>query len=818
VGLWRTPSVWTRRRVRGIEIVVLTLFIVMAFSTAGAARPLTARRSPAHPLAFGRGATRPPAARSATVNPLTFVDPFVGSGGQQPLYDTGYGFASPSADMPFGMVQWGPDTTSGHIGGYVAGDVAIKGFSLTHLEGVGCPTGLDMPFMPTLASLSNTSSPTVDPAPFAHHDEQASPGFYSVRLGTGIKVALTVTTRTGFARLTYPRSAAASLVLNAGADTGHSRRSTIAVYPGARTMVASSTDNGFCNPTGDLYTIYIAVQFDKPIVADGVYPATPQQPAHAFVTFDTRSDRVVQARVGVSYVSARNALLNLHTESPTWDFAAVRAAAQSAWRAKLGRVEIHGGASHDKRTFYSALYHTLLHPNIFSDVDGSYVGFDGRTRSTLMRGGVDGTLPAHYTSFSGWDVYRSEIPLLALLAPAETSAMMQSLVDDAKTTGALPRWVLAGHDTGIMVGDPASLEIAGAYALGARQFDTGAALAAMVRDATDPTLHPSNNWTRSGLSEYLRYGYIPTDDSWVWGTAATTLEYAAADFALGRFAAALGRPRLAATFTRQSEGWRALFNPRTGFIQPRDGHGAFAAPFDPSSGTGFVEGNAAQYTWNAVHDMPTLIQDLGGAPTAAQRLDLFFAHLNAGPATSYAYLGNEPSEGAPWAYDYLGRPWRTQAIVRRVTAALYKPTPGGLPGNDDLGQLSSWYVFAALGLYPASPGAPYLVLGSPLFPAATLHLSGRDVTITGAGAGPASPYVQSLKVNGASWTKPWLPAAMLLHGASLRYVLGARPNKAWGSVSADAPPSYTSRPPVHPAAPATPMPAPPTPTEVVNNG
>lgn len=759
------------------------------------------------------------AARSVVADPLAFVNPFVGSGGQQPLYDTGYGFASPSADVPFGMVQWGPDTTSNSMSGYSAGDQAIKGFSLTHTEGVGCPTGLDMPFMPTLAPLSKASPYTVAAASFAPHDEQASPGFYGVRLGTGIKAELTVTTRSGFARLTYPRSAAASLVLNTGADTGSSRLSTLAVYPGARTMVASATDNGFCNRTGDLYTIYIAVRFDRQIVAYGVHAARPGNPARAFVTFDTRNNQVVQARVGVSYVSARNALLNLRAESPTWDFEAVRAAARSAWRTMLGRVEIHGGAPLDKQTFYSALYHTLLHPNVWSDVDGSYVGFDGLIHSTLGHGKAGGVPPVHYTNFSGWDVYRSEIPLLALLAPSETSAMMQSLVDDAKSTGSLPRWVLANHDVGTMVGDPASLEIAGAYALGATRFDTKAALTAMAANATNPRLHPYNIWTRPGLSEYLHYGYIPIGDSWVWGTAATTLEYATADFALARFAAALDQPGLAATFTRQSQGWRALFNPRTGYVQPCDAAGSFASPFDPASDTGFVEGSAAQYTWNAVHDMPTLIQDLGGAATAAQRLDHFFTHLNAGPDASYAYLGNEPDAVAPWEYDYLGQPWRTQAVVRDVRATLYKPTPAGLPGNDDLGQLSSWYVFAALGFYPASPGAPYLVLGSPLFPSVTLHLSGGDVVISGAGARPTSPYVQSLKVNGVQWTKPWLPASVLLHGASLQYVLGARPNEAWGSAEAAAPPSYTSPPPPRPATSSRPAtPALPMPTATVNAG
>jgi predicted alpha-1,2-mannosidase len=276
----------------------------------------------------------------------------------------------------------------------------------------------------------------------------------------------------------------------------------------------------------------------------------------------------------------------------------------------------------------------------------------------------------------------------------------------------------------------------------------------------------------------------------VWGSAATTLEYAVADFAIARFAAALGESAVAETFLARSASWKHLFNPETGHLQPRLSTGAFTAAFDPASGEGYVEGNGAQYTWMVPHDLAGLIAGLGGMAAARGRLDRFFAELNAGPAAPHAFLGNEPCAHTPWIYAWLGQPHRTQEIARQAIRTLFDASPGGYPGNDDVGQMSAWYVFAALGLYPAIPGTDVLVLGSPLFPRVTLRLPGKTITIVGRNAAPERPYVQRLTVDGAEHTRPWIRFGEIRDGARLVFHLASRPSLGWGSSPEDAPPSF----------------------------
>jgi len=759
-------------------------------------------------------------------DPVSYVDPFIGTGEQQPAYAAGGAHAFPGADVPFGMVQWSPDTTTDRNGSYTFGDPAIVGFSLTHLHGVGCPIQQDIPFMPTRAP------PLVSPAadrrayatPYTHADERATPGYYSVRLGSGIRVELTATTRTGFGRFSYPAATDATMVINAGGSIAGDAAAGVRIDPASGTVTGSATSGGFCSQSRRVYTprnsytVYFAARFDRPFARYGTWSGPALVPgatatagvgarSGAYLTFDTRRNPVVRVKVGVSYVGVQGALANLRAESAGWDFAAARAAARARWAGMLGRVRAQGGAVADRRTFYTALYHVLLHPNVFGDAGGRYRGFDRRVHTAVY--GSARTPYTQYANYSGWDIYRAEVPLLALLAPRETGDMMQSLVSDAQQSGGgtLPRWSLANIDTGVMVGDPADPIIAGAYAFGATHFDTGAALDAMVAGATRSGSRPDGAAARPGLAEYLRLGWVPYHDGKLWGPAATTLEYTSADFALSRFAAALGRPAVSAAFQRRSENWRRLFNPATGYIQPRWADGRFVAPFDPSSEEGFVEGSAAQYLWMAPYDLRGLADALGGRVEAARRLDTFFAAVDAGRAARYAYFGNEPSQETPWEYDAFGQPWRAQETVRRIMRALYRSTPDGIPGNDDLGQLSAWYVWAALGVYPEIPGAPVLTLNSPLFPRVTLRLAGGDVTIDGQGAADGAPYVQSLLVDGRPYDRPWLPLSLLAHGARLRFALGPRPNKAWGSDPSAAPPSFGPAPRPTPTTPLTASPA-----------
>jgi predicted alpha-1,2-mannosidase len=432
-------------------------------------------------------------------------------------------------------------------------------------------------------------------------------------------------------------------------------------------------------------------------------------------------------------------------------------------------------------------------------VSGAYVGLDGKV--------AQGSGRARYADYSGWDIYRSWTPLAALVAPDETADMMATLVAGEAECGALPRWALESTDTGIMVGDPADVILASGYAfLGPGRFDAAAALAAMVKGATLPTASCNGYTNRKGLADYLAKGYCPIDGAGAPdGPTATTLEYTVADFAISRLAAALGDTANASTFGARGQNWKNVFDPSlpglgvTGFMAPRLSQDQGGAPafqaIDPTSGYGFVEGNAAQYTFCVPHDMPGLVTALGGDAAAVARLDAFFAQVNAGVSLPYHYQGNEPGFSIPWAYPFAGAPWRTQDVVRRILTQAFGPGPSGLPGNDDLGAMSSWQAWAMLGLYPAVPGVAGFVVGSPTFPKVTITLGGdptatsHRIVITAEGAAPAAPFVQSLSIGGTPSTSTWIPWETLSSGGTLDFKLGSSPS-TWGGGAGDRPPAF----------------------------
>ena len=514
--------------------------------------------------------------------------------------------------------------------------------------------------------------------------------------------------------------------------------------------------------------------------------------------------QTVQMQVAISYVSEANAWANLQAEqgSPNVNFSGVQQATRASWTKLLSKIQVSGGTTDDLTSFYTALYHGLLDPNVFSDANGQYLGFDGTVHT------VSGGQQLQYANFSGWDVYRSEIQLLSLVAPTETGDMMQSLVNDAAQGGWLPKWPLADDYTGVMNGDAADAMIADAYAFGVRNFDVPQALAEMVKGASVvPTASQlGHGWyeERPQLADYLKLGYTPnveqTSLSPVDNGASQTVEYALDDFGISQMAQALGQGSTAAEFAKRAQNWENLFNPATGYLQPRGGSGDFPVgnPLTVGYGSfgqsGYQEGNAAQYGFAAPQNLGALVNLMGGPAKATARLNTLFTQLNAGPNEPYYWAGNEIDLNAPWAYDYAGAPYRTQSVVRQITSTLYSATPGGEPGNDDLGAMSSWLVWADLGLYPQTAGAPVLVTGSPLFTHAVVHLpSGAALNIRGDGAGDNQPYVTSLAVNGTPTQKPWVPVSSLLaNGGSLAFTLSPSPDQAWGSAPADAPPSYST--------------------------
>jgi predicted alpha-1,2-mannosidase len=734
-------------------------------------------------------------------NLLVYANPFCGTTHDGGLY--------PGATAPFGMIQWSPDSGKHPtLAGYNYRDSSIDGFSLDHLSGGGSWYGGNFVFMPITADglagapadryAFNTS--------FSHDHESASPGFYGVTLDNGIRVELTATVRSGFGRFTYPSNAPATMTINAGSNINGATNSSVSINPAARSISGSATGGRFLGHP-NYYTLYFYAVFDRPFKDYGTWRGrkllkgqmkADGKASGAYVTFDTSKGPTVLAKVGISYVSVANARANLERENPADAFAssdfdpAVRAAGED-WNRWLNRIQISGGKIADRNTFYSMFYHLLLAPTICSDADGKYRGYDGRVHA----------LPpgrAQYGYFSGWDIYRSDCQLLAMIAPDEASDMAQSLLRDYRQGGAFPRWGLIVQDSGVMDGDPAAPIIAGFHAFGATNFDAHAALAGLVNAATNPgVMAPrSHIFERDGLADYLNLGYVSENQHGIWhgyGSVSMTLEYDAADFAVSQMAAALGDNADSTLLLRHAQNWRNLFNRQTGYFQMRRRDGTWAPGFTNNAlrydgNQAYQEGTASQYIWMVPFNLNGLADALGGPDAAATRLDTFFTRLNDGDNSVYAYLGNEPCVETPWIYCFLERPWKTQEVVRQVLKQLYSSEPGGYPGNDDLGEMSSWYLWGALGMYPELPGSDVLVLGSPLFPKTVLHLKHGDVAIKSLGAADDAPYVQSLTVNGQPWNKPWIRFSDISTGGSLRYTLSQRPNKDWGSAAAAVPPSY----------------------------
>ena len=739
--------------------------------------------------------------RAYTLQTLTtYVQPLNGT-------DNG-GDTYPGAVAPFGMMQWSPDTTSlWQGGGYLYTDKKITGFSFGHLSGAGGLYGGDFAFTPILGSV--TSSPVTNgnhgkltfPSAFSHADEIARPGCYSVQFANGIRTELTVTTRTGFGRFTYPSGHTASMVINAGSGADGTRNASIRINTNGNEITGWSTQNFSCG-SGVPVTVYFDAVFDHAFATYGVWNGTTLTPngmnavgsqTGVYLSFNLPGGGVVLARTAVSYVSVANAQANLQAESPASSFTSAGfddtvAAVSNNWNGYLNKIQVSGGTLADRQTFYTMMYHALLAPSVVSDVNGQYMGFDG-VPYTIATG------HAKYEYFSGWDIYRSECQFLAMMDPARASDMAQSLVLDARESGAMPRWSIPSGDTGCMMGDPATPIIAGMYAFGATNFDTASALAAMVKAAVNPATVDNNGiHERDAERDYLNLGYVPAAEIGGYGSVSMTLEYCSDDFALGRFAQALGDTTNYALAMNRAQNWRNLFNTDSRYLQKRDSVGRWSSGFPVYEGfnSTYVEGTTYQYVWMVPFNLGSLIALMGGPQAASARLDNFFTQLNDADETysPYAYMGNEPCSEATWIYSFLGKPCKTCSIVRQCVTQLFSTAPGGLPGNDDLGQMASWYIFAALGMYPEIPGDDVLILNGPLFPQAVVHLTNGDLTITGSGAGDNAPYVQNLTVNGQASNVPWIRFANIANGGTLAFTMGTSPNTNWGSDLSLSPPSY----------------------------
>ncbi|HEX6394675.1 MAG TPA: GH92 family glycosyl hydrolase [Acidimicrobiales bacterium] len=739
-------------------------------------------------------------------DPAALVNPFVGTGsgpGQIGPIDT-----FPGADVPFGMLQWSPETTPNRPfgGGYAYGDGTTIGFSLTHLSGPGCPVFGDVPIMPVPGVPTSPGQATATIRPGS---EVAAPGSYSATLEPGTQVSLAVTQRTGIARFAFPSGPSASVLFKVAASQFPSQAAAVTSI-GDRTVIGSVGDGAFCLSPSH-YTVYFAAEFSRPFsgsgqwVTNGMVPTSLTVPGQApgdrgeFVTFDTSGSRTVSLKVGVSFTSVAEAEKNLQTEDPGWDLGAVASRAHQAWDDQLDRIGVAGGTPRQQSVFYTALYHSLLHPNVFSDADGSYIGFDGLVHNAGRR--------VQYANFSGWDIYRTQFPLISLLDPGVTSDMVSSLLADAEQGGWLPKWPVAASYTSTQDGDSADVLIAEADTFGAKNFDAAAALAAMVKGATSSGAGQGWYVERKDLLSYETLGYVPTlmgnpqgggvpVTETYWGSS-QTLEYSNDDFAISRFAAAHGSVAVASEFQNRAANWQKVFDPSFGTMAARSPDGSFPAgpdtyePYPTYGQPGFEEGSGSQYTWMVPFDLGQLADAFGGTRAAIAALDTHVASLESGPQSDQLWVGNEVGLGTPWEFDAFGEPWRTAQLVHQIATTYYTDTPAGEPGNDDLGTMSAWYVWAALGMYPLDPAAGTVVLTAPMFDSATLHVGGRTLRIAAPGASEGQRYVSSLAIDGADHAAPWVPAATLQEGGTWVYSLSGSAASAWGTDGSLAPPSYT---------------------------
>ena len=720
-----------------------------------------------------------PAAQISAQQDLTrYVDPFIGTGG--------HGHTFPGATRPFGMVQLSPDTRlTGWDGcsGYHYSDSIIYGFSHTHLSGTGISDYGDILLMPTIGpvflnALDNNGSPAKGYASrFQHRFEHASPGFYSVRLDDGeIFVELTATARAGLHRYSFPATNEANIIL----DLTHRDEvldSGLRIT-GPDTIVGWRRSKGWAKNQ----IVYFAIQFSHPMISYGIAVDNKLVPTlreasgrnvKAYFRFSTRRAEQVLVRVGISAVDTNGAWLNLAAELNHKSFETVKAEAAAEWNRELNKIVVSGGSPAQLTNFYSALYHAMLAPNLFIDVDGRYRGRDMETHQTNDF--------QNYTVFSLWDTFRAAHPLYALIDQKRTRDFIKTFLVQYEQGGRLPVWELAANETDTMIGYHAVSVIADAAVKGIDGFDLEKAFAAMK--------HSAELKQQRGLGAYIDNGFISVEDE--RESVSKVLEYAYDDWCIAEVARLLGRVDDYDRYLARAQSYKNLFDPVAKFMRPRS-NGGWSEPFDPREVTfAFTEANSWQYTFFAPHDVSGLTQLMGGRRGFTRKLDQLFAAESrttgreqvdiTGLIGQYAH-GNEPSHHMAYLYDYAGEPWKTQLRVRQILDEFYKPAPDGLIGNEDCGQMSAWYVFSAAGFYPVTPGSTIYAIGTPLFPEVSIKLeNGKSFVVNARGASVRNVYIQSATLNGKRYEKSYLDHRDVMAGGELVFEMGPQPNRFWGS-------------------------------------
>ncbi len=755
--------------------------------------------------------------------PYDYVDPFIGT------RDMGHTY--PGATVPFGFVQLSPDTDTllysygegynreiyRYCSGYQYDDETIVGFSHTHFSGTGHSDLGDFLLMPTTGRLK--LNPGTEERPetgyrsrYSHDNEEAHPGYYAVTLSEyDIDVELTATERTGFHKYRFPETKDAHIIMDL----------TYGIYNYDGKVVWSSVRvendtlvTGYRQTHGWARTryIYFAMTFSKPFKSFGLrngdelvyrgfwrkwdeddeFPERAGKLIKGHFDFETEEGEEILVKFALSGVSTQGALDNLRSEIPHWDFDRTREDAKRLWDEELSKIVIE--ANEDRLVnFYTAMYHSFLAPVVYSDVSGEYRGLDQNVHV------ADGF--TNYTIFSLWDTYRALHPLFTLLQRERTNDIVRSMLAhyEQSVHRILPVWSHHSNDNWCMIGYHSVPVIVDAYMKGIRDYDIGKAFEAVVSSATYDKY--------DGIGYYEKFGYVPDDLN--TNSASKTLEYAYDDWTIFRFAEELGRRGTADTFRKRAASYRNLFDPDTGFIRAKDSSGAWKSPFDPlsTSGQGFIEGNAWNYSLYVPHDVNGLIEMIGGKESLVTWLDALFTMNISEESYSHSediekvgiignYIhGNEPSHHIPYLYSYAGTPWKTQERIHQIVDSMYRNAPDGLCGNDDCGQMSAWYIFSSLGFYPVCPGSNEYVFGSPCVSSAIIRLeNGREFIVRAENLSDENIYIQSLRLNGTEYGKSYITHEDLMKGGELIFVMGPEYAEAWPMTEEALPYSMNKRP------------------------
>ena len=711
-----------------------------------------------------------PASQKAEEQRLTdFVNPFIGT--------ADHGHTYPGAAFPFGQIQLSPDNgTQGWdwCSGYHYSDSILAGFSHMHLSGTGIGDLADISFLPVTTEVifqdkeKNGEFVTRYAGRYSHDQEVAKAGYYAVTLkNNGVKAEFTVTERAGLHRYTFPEGGQNNLLINLGFAINWDKpyKTSLNVVD-SLLVTGSRLSHGWA---ADQH-VFFAVRFSAPVSKSTIANVGGEGRTVGFLKFARKQ---VMAKVGVSSVSIENALANLDASLPGWDFEATQKAASDAWEKELSKIRVKSEDLVQKTIFYTSLYHTMVAPALFSDLNGEFKGVKGDVQKA--------TGYNRYTVFSLWDTYRALHPLFTLTQQPKVNDMVKTMLDHYKQTGLLPVWELEGNETFCMVGNHSIPVIAEALLKGIGDFDHELAFEAMKVTS----MHD-----RDGMGLYDKLGFMPADK--VQQSVAKSLEVAIDDWCVAAVAQKLGKTEEAAYFNKRAQSYKAYFDKETRFMRGKLSNGQWTTPFDPAysnhEGSDYTEGNGWQYLWLVPQDVTGLIELLGGKAAFADKLDQLFKVEQgvkgekassdiSGLIGAYAH-GNEPGHHTPFLFNYAGRAWRTQELNRQIQTTMYTNRTDGLCGNEDCGQMSAWYIFSAMGFYPVNPSELKYQFGSPLVQEAKLEITpGKYFTMKAPLASVANKYIQEVKLNGKMLDRSYITHQEIMDGGTLEFTMGAQANK-----------------------------------------